>query len=89
MSFFPTLATVFPECSGYNKLVRTIDNTFKFFQGVVTEHENTVTDEEPRDYIDAYLQEIKRCKDEPNSSFARDKGRMLTTYIMDNLVNKS
>jgi len=74
MGFYPILATLFPEATGYNKLTHTIAKTWEFFQGVVNEHKNTVTDEEPRDYMDAYLQEIKRNKDESKSSFTGDTG---------------
>jgi hypothetical protein len=74
LSFFPALADVAPEWSGYNKFLKTIENTSNFFRNVVKEHEKTITEGEPRDYIDAYLEEIRSSKDEPSSSFSQSRG---------------
>ena len=75
LSFVPILADIAPEWSGYNNLLRTVKTTSSFFQSVVTEHEKSITEGDPRDYIDAYLEEIRNSKDNPNSSFSKDKGR--------------
>jgi len=48
--------------------------TANFFESIVTEHKKTITEDDPRDYIDAYLDEMKKSKEDPNSSFSKSKG---------------
>ena len=42
--------------------------TFEFFRKAIQEHKETITEGQPRDFIDAYLEEVKKTQD-PSSSF--------------------
>ena len=44
------------------------NQVFDFFRKTIAEHEETLTGGEPRDFIDAYLEEVKKTTD-PTSSF--------------------
>jgi hypothetical protein len=73
LSFVPELATLFPERSGWNSLIKAIDTATMYLEGVVADHEKTYTDGEPRDFIDTYLAEIYKTKDK-DSNFYKEKG---------------
>ena len=70
----PELAKLMPKLSGWNMVLDLVDD----FRKVVLEHvdrhrtENN-EDESPRDFIDAYLKEIKSTTDS-SSSFYKDAG---------------
>ena len=63
---------MFPNWSGYNYLLSTTKPVKKLFNDTIKEHEKTLQDGHPRDYIDAFLQEVKKTED-PNSSFHKSK----------------
>ena len=76
--FFPKLAKLFPNWSGYNELLNTQKPIRKLFNDTIEEHEKTLQNEHPRDFIDAFLQEVK-ATDDVNSSFHKSK---LGFYIL-------
>ena len=50
---------------------------FEFFRKAIQEHKDTMTEGQPRDFIDTYLDEVKKTQD-PSSSFypnSKDGGR--------------
>ena len=50
---------------------------YNVLNAVVLEHENNQTDSDnPRDFIDTYLNEINNTRD-PTSSFYKDAGRKM------------
>ena len=78
MIFFPELvrlAMMFPKLSGWNQLVKVTIPMRKVFDDAVVEHEQNPADKDhPRDFIDAYINEISNTTD-PNSSFYKETGR--------------
>ncbi len=54
---------MFPNWSGWNFLKSTCDPRQKLFQETIDEHYRTLPDGPPRDFIDAYLQEVKKTED--------------------------
>lgn len=79
ISFLPELTWIAPEWTGWNALNRAIDNAAKFFKGIIQEHEQTLSEDNPRDYIDSYLLEVKKAKDS-QSSFYKESGSKIV-YI--------
>ena len=70
----PKLLQLFPEALGLNKAKRTAAEFHEMCRAIIAEHEKNLPDpEHPRDFIDAYLHEIKRTTDE-NSSFYKEAG---------------
>jgi uncharacterized membrane-anchored protein YjiN (DUF445 family) len=59
---------MFPNWSGWNFVKSTFRPRQILFQDIIDEHFRTLPDAQPRDFIDAYLQQVKRTED-PNSSF--------------------
>ena len=77
--FFPQLVKLekmFPKLSGWNKLEAVAKPMRKIFDDAVLEHEMNPLPEDnnPRDFIDVYMQEIKKTTD-PSSSFYKEAGR--------------
>jgi len=67
--FYPELAQMFPNLSGWNYLVETVAPRRQLVRKAIEEHQRTVQyDGHPRDFIDTYLQNIENT-DDPNSSF--------------------
>ena len=78
---FPKLAKLFPNWSGYYYILSTIQPLKKLFKDTIKEHEQTLQDGHPRDYIDAFLQEVKNT-DNPNSSFHKSKSGLFLKHIL-------
>ena len=81
ISFFPKLAKMFPNWSGYNYLLSAVEPVKNFFNNTIKEHERTLQDEHPRDYIDAVLLEVKNT-DDPNSSFHKSKSGFYLNHVL-------
>ena len=70
----PDVAKLIPQLSGWNMMLDVI----KKFKEIINEHvdrhrKEQTENENPRDFIDAYLKEIKETTD-PSSSFYKDAG---------------
>jgi len=78
--FFPELvriAKMFPKLSKWQNLVDAARPIHKLVENAVMEHENHIPDEQqPRNLIDAYINEINNCTD-PASTFYKDIGRKI------------
>jgi len=66
--FYPRIAKMFPNLSGWNFLLKTKEPREKYFRETIREHERTLPEGSPRDFIDIYLQETKKTMD-PDSIF--------------------
>jgi cytochrome P450 len=59
----PWIRHVLPWLSGYNKLLEAVDGTKDLFKIQIQEHEKTLNEDNPRDFIDMYLIEMKKNTD--------------------------
>lgn len=87
MLFFPILFKmrfwVKPSASKQRK--ESQEKTLDFIKGHIKEHQDTYQpDATPRDFIDVYLAEMEKAKDDPTSSFHGEEGR---TYIKNDKHN--
>jgi len=71
--FFPKLNMLFPEWSGFNEIRQQVGIFRDICEKTVAEHKATFSDEYSRDFIDAFLKQIKSTVD-PNSAFYKHFG---------------
>lgn len=72
MSQMPFLRFIIPELSGYNKLLKILDNLWRFIDEEIKMHESTSLQDKPRDLIDAFLSEISKNDKTENTIFDRE-----------------
>ncbi|CAG7724124.1 unnamed protein product [Allacma fusca] len=82
--FLPWLAEYAPKLSGYEDMVKEAQPLVNFIEKNIDEHNKLYTAGEPRDYVDSYVDEIKKTTD-PNSPFHEKNGH-LTFAILDLFV---
>jgi len=61
--FFPSFAKYFGELSGWNRLQKLLAPRQMLFEKTIQNHQRTLPEGPPRDFIDAYLQEVERTCD--------------------------
>jgi cytochrome P450 len=85
--FFPTLAKLFPNFSGWDLLLKMREEMTSIVQGHVEQHKETFPEDGvPRDFMDAYLAEISGTTD-ANSSFHKSvAARSLMATMIDFFV---
>ncbi|CAG7829595.1 unnamed protein product, partial [Allacma fusca] len=66
--FLEFIPSWFPEMSGFKEKLRGMAEVQKYLDTLIDEHQRTRSTDNPRDIIDAYLDEIEKTTD-PNSSF--------------------
>ena len=73
---FPFLRKLFPKWTGFDVLKRGYHGVYDFLAQEIEEHKKNLDMDNPKDFIDAYLIEMKRKTDEGarNSSFYEGKG---------------
>lgn len=71
ISQIPLLRFVIPELSGYNKLMRILNNLWHFIDEEIKIHERELSDDQPRDLIDAFLLEIRKNNENEDTIFDR------------------
>ncbi len=71
--FLPFLSKMAPELSGYRKLVEEFNPIFEFLRKPIQQHKSTYQENQPRDFIDSYLDEISRTTNK-SSSFYKENG---------------
>ncbi|XP_037035613.1 methyl farnesoate epoxidase-like [Bradysia coprophila] len=69
---FPFVRYIAPNGSGYKPLVNTLSPLWAFLKEVVIETKNSLTDEEPKSLIQAFLHEIEKVATK-DSSFTEDQ----------------
>ena len=75
VSYMPILRYIVPELSGYNNLMSTLRRLWGFLDEEIVAHEKNLTQDEPRDLIDAFLMQIRDrdpSKNEDESIFDRE-----------------
>jgi len=70
----PILRYILPEESGWNKQKESVEETYALMRDIVKQHKETFDEENPRDFIDMYLKEIKSS---PEAHF--DEEQLLVT----------
>jgi len=78
--FYPKLAQMFPNWSGWSRLVASQVPRMALFSQIIEEHKETVQENAARDFVDVYLEEIKKTTN-PTSSFHPQCGRKCYTPI--------
>jgi len=73
--FAPSIAKLFPNYSSWNDLIEFRDKANTIFQEHIKEHKENFQEDcsESKDFIDAYLKEIKATSN-PQSSFYKERG---------------
>lgn len=79
--FLPWLAALIPgKASGTEKMKLAVGTLHSVLKNSIEEHrQRFVPGTEPRDYIDAYLQQVEEC-DDPNSSFYKEEGGKICSW---------
>lgn len=73
---FPFLRKLFPKWTGFDVLKRGYHGVYDFLEKEIKDHKEKLDIDNPKDFIDAYLVEMKRKTDEGDisSSFFEEKG---------------
>lgn len=82
----PWVATLFPERTGWNKFISSMERAKDLVRKYLKEHQKTFQPDNIRDLIDAFLKEIKSTHD-PSSSFYKETGEKNLLVGMLNLFN--
>jgi len=77
ISQMPFLRFVIPELSGYKEMKEIIENLWRFLDEEVKIHERELSNDPPRDLIDAFLLEI--CKYDENEDTIFDRKLTVNT----------
>ncbi|KAL0099679.1 hypothetical protein PUN28_019820 [Cardiocondyla obscurior] len=72
ISQMPFLRYVIPELSGYNELMRILENLWSFVDEEIKIHEAELFNYQPRDLIDAFLLEISKNYENEDTTFNRE-----------------
>ncbi|KYM75653.1 hypothetical protein ALC53_13716 [Atta colombica] len=79
ISQMPFLRFVIPELSGYKEMKEIIENLWRFLDEEVKIHERELSNDPPRDLIDAFLLEI--CKYDENEDTIFDRENLLVLCL--------
>ena len=73
---FPFLRKLFPKLTGFDVLKRGYHGVYKFLEQEIKSHQENLDMDNPKDFIDAYLIEMKKKTEEGdvNSTFFEEKG---------------
>ncbi|ODN01945.1 Farnesoate epoxidase [Orchesella cincta] len=74
---------VMPELSGYNAVRRAMNDIVEFVSETIKQHQATYQEDSPRDFIDAYLAEIKSTTDPQSSFYGKAAGIDTTSTTLD------
>lgn len=69
---FPILRRVFPRSTGFISYMDNIKNLQRFMKRMISEHEQSLDDSNPRDFIDTYLIEMKKQNTKEESIFTEE-----------------
>ncbi|XP_054289481.1 methyl farnesoate epoxidase-like [Macrosteles quadrilineatus] len=76
----PFIRYIAPERSTYNKNLEILSNTYSFLTEMIEEHKKTLNPNHTRDFIDAFLIEIKKNENNKDSTFTEEQ---LLVLLMD------
>ncbi|XP_046394627.1 methyl farnesoate epoxidase-like [Ischnura elegans] len=66
---FPRLSKVFPKMTGLNKLASTRAPIHTFLADEIMAHKKNIDYDHPRDFMDIYLREIEKQRNDPDTTF--------------------
>jgi cytochrome P450 len=78
--FIPWIAKIAPRLSGFEKMVRGWPVVRSFLAKHVQSHNILYVENQPRDFIDVYMDEVKKTTD-PESSFHEKQGTLVDTLM--------
>ncbi|XP_021919682.1 methyl farnesoate epoxidase-like isoform X2 [Zootermopsis nevadensis] len=78
-NIFPILKRLFPRITGSNEIMYYIKNAYNFIQRKITEHKQVLNENNPRDFIDAYLIEMQKGNSNGNAIFT-EEGLIVTCH---------
>ncbi len=78
--FYPKIAKMFPNWSGWNHLLKLLEPRQKLFHETIEEHKQTLQEGYTRDLIDVYLQEAQKTTDSSSSFHESNAGLNLSVY---------
>ncbi|KAK8744997.1 hypothetical protein OTU49_000395 [Cherax quadricarinatus] len=70
---FPALRHIMPDSSSFNTAIRNIKPIQEFIKKSVAEHKADFDADNPRDFIDIYITELKKRKFEEDTTFTDDQ----------------
>lgn len=79
--FFPTIYNLAPEFTGLKSLMDTTNELLDLLRNAYDEHLKTFKKDEPRDYLDCYIQENHECKNNEPEHFG-DKGGAIKNELV-------
>jgi len=68
--FYPKIAKFFSKYSGWDDLVMSAQSKRDLFERIIQEHSETFQEDNPRDFVDMYLQEVRRTRNKFSSFHA-------------------
>lgn len=83
MDVFPVLRRILPESRTYKHFVDIINNLLNFVKRTVREHEQNLDENNPRDFIDTYLIQMRKQKTNAESIFT-EEGLIVTCQDLFN-----
>lgn len=85
--FLPWLAALIPgKTSGTDKMKEAVGTLHSVLKSTIDEHrQRFVPGSSPRDYIDAYLQQIEECEDPKSSFYDEEGGKSNSNREMSNM----
>ena len=72
---------MFPNLTGYNRRVAIAEGQKEQFMKVIKEHQETLDEEQPRDFIDVYLKEIAKESKTENFNI-EDLGAIMMDFFL-------
>ncbi|KAJ9577737.1 hypothetical protein L9F63_005730 [Diploptera punctata] len=79
VNVIPVLKLIAPRITGHSEQVEHITKLQTFFRGVIQEHRETYSENNLRDFIDVYLQEMKAQSNNQHSTFS-EEGLIVTCF---------
>jgi len=72
---YPQLGKLFPNWSGWARLVASKIPRTALFSRIIEEHSTTLQEENPRDFVDVYLKEVRRTNSRESSFYSSRGGK--------------
>ncbi|GFG40194.1 hypothetical protein Cfor_09782 [Coptotermes formosanus] len=71
-TIFPVLKKIAPELCGHKKKMEALNELTNFFRKTIHEHKLMLEENNPRDFMDVYLQQMEAEKADDNSTFTEE-----------------
>lgn len=81
LNFAPFLKRIPGDPFGAKKISNNVRETFQFFRNEIAEHKRTLDENNLRDFIDVYLNEIRNRQEEEGSEFSGKNHAYLSSLL--------